>query len=263
MSVRFAADDGVEVAYEDRPAPTNTGQGGGKATAVLVHGFASNRTEMWGRTGWLGAFERKGWRVVAPDLRGHGESDKPHDSSLYGRARLAADVVGLIERLELGAVLLMGYSLGAQVALEAALTRPDLVSDLVLGGVGGRLLQPNTGVSAAMAEAMEADDPATIAEPLLRSFRQFADEQGEDRLALAACVRARSEPLTAERVSSLRAPTLVVAGQRDQLAGSPDALAEAVPGARAATLPGCDHFSAIPHALYKASVFDWLDGWLE
>ena len=40
-------------------------------------------------------------------------------------------------------------------------------------------------------------------------------------------------------------------------------LADAIPGARAVTLPGCDHFSAIAHAMYKASVFDFLDGWLE
>lgn len=256
MSTHLTADDGVELAYGD----VNPGSG---RTAVLVHGFASNRQEMWGRTGWVGALERKGFRVVAPDLRGHGESAKPHDPALYGRARLASDVTGLIDALKLGRVVLMGYSLGAQVALEIALTRPELVSDLVLGGVGGRLLQPRADGGPSMAEAMEADDPASIAEPLLRSFRQFADEQGEDRLALAACVRGRSEPFDVARVRAVQAPTLVVAGQRDQLAGSPDALAEAIPVARAVTLLGCDHFSAIPHALYKASVFDWLEGWLE
>lgn len=256
MSARFTADDGVELAYVD----VNPGAG---RTAVLVHGFASNRQEMWGRTGWIGALERKGYCVVAPDLRGHGESAKPHDPALYGRARLAADVIGLIEALGLGRVVLMGYSLGAQVALEVALARPEVVSDLVLGGVGGRLLQARDVGGASMAEAMEASDPETIGEPLLRSFRHFADEQGEDRLALAACVRGRSEPFDAARVSAVQAPTLVVAGARDQLAGAADALAEAIPGARAVTLPACDHFSAIPHALYKASVFDWLEGWLE
>ena len=54
-----------------------------------------------------------------------------------------------------------------------------------------------------------------------------------------------------------------MAGSRDELAGDPQVLAEAIPGARAVTLPACDHFSAIPHALFKAAVFDFLEGWEE
>ena len=50
---------------------------------------------------------------------------------------------------------------------------------------------------------------------------------------------------------------------RDQLAGPPQGLADAIAGARAVTLPGCDHFSMIAHGLFKASVFDFFDGWLE
>jgi pimeloyl-ACP methyl ester carboxylesterase len=114
-----------------------------------------------------------------------------------------------------------------------------------------------------MAEAMEADSPDSIADPMMRSFRHFADEQKEDRLALAACSRGPRTPFTPDALLAIRRPTLVVAGARDQLAGSPQGLAQAIPGAKAVTLPGCDHFSAIAHALFKASVFDFFDGWLE
>jgi pimeloyl-ACP methyl ester carboxylesterase len=113
-----------------------------------------------------------------------------------------------------------------------------------------------------MAEAMEAADPQSISEPMLRSFRQFADEQGEDRLALAALTRAKDEPFAREELSGLNVPVLVVAGARDELAGDPEPLARAFPDGRAVTIPGCDHFSAIPHALFKATVFDFLDGTL-
>ena len=61
---------------------------------------------------------------------------------------------------------------------------------------------------------------------------------------------------------ALQVPVLVVAGARDELAGDPESLARAFGDGRAVTLPGCDHFSAIAHALYKASVFDFLDGTL-
>ncbi|MDE3117256.1 MAG: alpha/beta fold hydrolase, partial [Pseudomonadota bacterium] len=64
-------------------------------TVLLLHGFASNRAENWKRLGWTGAFERKGYRAVAMDWRGHGESAKPHDAESYSRTALVGDAVAL------------------------------------------------------------------------------------------------------------------------------------------------------------------------
>lgn len=251
---------GLTLAYDDIvPA------GGRMGTVVLVHGFATSRAENWRRLGWLGALERKGYRAVALDLRGHGESDKPHDPSAYGRDQMAADVVGLIDHLELGRVDLLGYSMGAHLSLAVALDVPNRVNNLVLAGVGGRLLTgaPNSHTAMTMAEALTTDDPGSITDPILRGFRRFAENQGEDRLALAACSRGRGGAASAEDLSRLAVPTLVVAGSLDDLAGEPQALADAIPGAKAVTLAACDHFTAIPHALFKAAVFDFLEGWEE
>jgi pimeloyl-ACP methyl ester carboxylesterase len=66
-----------------------------------------------------------------------------------------------------------------------------------------------------------------------------------------------------EALERLGVPTLVVAGTRDELAGDPQGLANAIGGARSTLLPGCDHFSAIAHGFYKAAVFDFMDGILE
>lgn len=251
----FTSIDGVSLAYDD------VGPRQGRAV-VLVHGFSSNRFEAWKRTGWYAAFERRGQRVVALDLRGHGESAKPHDPAAYGRETLVGDVIALMDELGLGAVDLIGYSMGARVALGVALAAPERVANLVLGGVGARAFEPS-GASGTMAAAMEADDPDAIAEPLLRSFRQFADEQGEDRLALAAFTRAPSQPLDPDGLAALDMPVLVGAGSRDGLAGDPQGLADHIRGAKAVTIAGCDHFNAIPHALLKAAVFDFLDGYLD
>ena len=81
--------------------------------------------------------------------------------------------------------------------------------------------------------------------------------------ALAACSRGPREPVTPDALFAIRRPTLVIAGQRDELAGLPQGLAKEIAGAKAVTLPGCDHFSMIAHGLFKASVFDFFDGWLE
>jgi pimeloyl-ACP methyl ester carboxylesterase len=249
---------GLSLAYDDiAPAGAVIG------TVVLVHGFATNRDENWRRLGWLTALERKGYRAVALDLRGHGESDKPHDPAAYGRDQMAGDIVGLINHLDLGRVDLLGYSMGAHLSLAVALDAPGRVGNLILGGVGGRLLtgEPISQTPMTMAEALIAQDPSVITDPILRGFRQFAENQGEDRLALAACSQGRGEGASADDLWSLAVPTLVVAGSLDELAGDPRTLADAIPGAKAVTLPACDHFSAIPHALFKAAVFDFLEGW--
>jgi pimeloyl-ACP methyl ester carboxylesterase len=241
-------------------------QGGASGCVVLIHGFATNRAENWRRLGWFGAFERKGWRVVAPDLLGHGESVKPHDPKAYARAELAGDVVALMDHLNLGRVDLMGYSMGSHLALSIALAHGDRVANLILGGVGARMLTgggPAPGAAMTMGEAMRAPDITAITDPTLRGFRQFAENQGEDRLALAACSEGAGAGISADDLWTIRAPTVVIAGSRDEIAGDPRVLAEAIPGARSVTLPACDHFSAIPHALFKAAVFDFLDGWLD
>ncbi|HEY1631362.1 MAG TPA: alpha/beta hydrolase [Rhizomicrobium sp.] len=247
---------GVRLAYDEIGA-RESGR-----PVILVHGFASSRDENWKRLGWYGAFERKAIRFAAFDVRGHGESAKPHDPAAYAREKMVGDVFALMDHLGAARADLLGYSMGARIVLSAALAQPERVPMVIAGGIGGKLFEPAPQGNP-MAAAMEADDSATIAEPMLRSFRQFADEQGEDRKALAACSRAAHPTFTREMLAGLRVPTLIVAGARDELAGDPRVLADAIPGARAVTLPGCDHFSAIPHGLFKASAFDFLDGVLE
>lgn len=251
---------GVEIAFDDQ-AP----HGPAERTMVLVHGFASNRKEGWRRTGWYAALERRGVRCIALDQRGHGESAKLYDPQAYQRERLASDVIALLDELGLQQVDLFGYSMGARTALAAAAAAPERISNLILGGVGERLLEPRSPSSPidAMAQAMLAEDPDSISHPMLRSFRHFADEQGEDRQALAAFVQAENPPIAATELQGVTVPTLVVAGARDTGAGDPDGLASAFPQGRGLTIVGCDHFSAIPHALTKAAVFDFLDGMLD
>jgi pimeloyl-ACP methyl ester carboxylesterase len=227
---------------------------------ILVHGFTSNKTENWLRLGWYGALERKRIRTVALDCRGHGESAKPHDPAAYGRDAMMGDILALMDHLAIERAHLMGFSMGSRLALAAALHAPQRFSTLTLGGIGEKLFEKREFSGNPMAEAMEAADPETIKEPMLKSFRQFADAQGEDRLALAALTRASDKTFSKEELSTLPVPVLVVAGARDELAGDPEPLAKVFPDGRAVRVPGVDHFSVIAHGLYKAAVFDFLDG---
>lgn len=251
--------DGVTLAYDDI-----TPAGGAERTILLLHGYASNRNEGWRRTGWYGAFERRGMRVIALDQRGHGESQKLYEPQAYQRENLARDAIALLDHLGVRRADVFGYSMGTRTALQVAIDAPDRVSNLILGGVGGRMLEPPPPTRGpSIVEAMLAEDPQTIENPMQRSFRHFADEQGEDRKALAAFAQTQNPPLDRDAMAALTMPVLIVAGQRDETAGDPEDLARAFAKGKGVSVVGCDHFSAIPHALTKATVFDFLDGLLD
>ncbi|MET0294669.1 MAG: alpha/beta hydrolase [Phenylobacterium sp.] len=252
---------GVTLAYDDIVPQGHQG------TILLLHGFASNRNEGWRRTGWYGAFERRRIRCIGLDQRCHGESAKLYDPQACTRDRLAADALALLDHLDVKFAHVFGYSMGTGTAMQLALDAPDRVDKLILGGIGERLFEPRRaqpeerGMS--LSEAMLAEDPASIEGDFARSFRHFADEQGEDRQALAAFLQAPNGPLDRDGLGKLPMEVLVVAGDADKGAGDPAGLARHFPYGKSRTIPGCDHFSAIPHALTKAAVFDFLDGMLD
>ena len=101
---------------------------------VLVHGWMSDAT-MWGMDA---ARNPKldpppGFRVIALDCRGHGQSDKPHDRALYG-TEMAMDVVRLMDHLKIPKAHLVGYSMGAFIVGKIAAAHPDRVISAVYGG---------------------------------------------------------------------------------------------------------------------------------
>lgn len=100
--------------------------GGGGKPIVLIHGWLGDHRTWSGLAPALSPTHR----VVALDLRGHGTSSVPAHG--FADVDMAADIVALIRRLELGPAVLMGHSLGTTVATRVAVDAPELVTALVL-----------------------------------------------------------------------------------------------------------------------------------
>ena len=103
---------------------------------VLVHGFASSRSMNWKTPGWYGTLTQAGRQVIALDVRGHGESSKPHARSSYDERELAGDVVRLLDHLGLARADVMGYSMGGFITMRLLHDHHDRVRRAVIAGVG-------------------------------------------------------------------------------------------------------------------------------
>jgi pimeloyl-ACP methyl ester carboxylesterase len=228
----FRARDGLDLAYRE--------MGAGR-TLILVHGYFSTAMVNWVRYGHAAKIAANGYRVVMPDLRGHGDSSKPHDVAFYPRDVLADDGLALVEHLELTDYDLGGYSLGARttVRMLARGTTPKraIVAGMGLEGIlhtGGRgghfrniltnLGKHKPGSAEWMAEAFMktvGGDPVA----LLNVLNTFADTPRE-------------------ALTHIDIPTLVLTGAEDDDNGSAEALSAALPKGRYVVVPG-NHMSAV------------------
>ena len=92
-----------------------------------------------------------------------------------------------------------------------------------------------------------------------RAYRKFAQQTGSDLMALAACMRAARETISAERLATIRVPVLVAVGERDKVAGSAAALARLIPGAEVFVIPNRDHMLATAANPFKERVLEFLE----
>src|SRR3954453_16769608 len=103
---------------------------------LLVHGFASSKGVNWVYPGWVSELKKDGRRVIALDLRGHGESSKLYDPEQYSIEILAGDVVALMDHLKIDRADIMGYSLGSRITAVLARSPPQRLRSAILGGIG-------------------------------------------------------------------------------------------------------------------------------
>jgi pimeloyl-ACP methyl ester carboxylesterase len=274
---RFETWDGLRIAYQEWGEGA---AGGGKGITghesagpasppaeqaalppvVLHHGFVANADANWVATGVVEALTSAGRKVIAPDARGHGRSEKPHDPARYGEDRMARDLGVLLDTIDVPLLDLVGYSMGAIVSLIFAST-DQRVRRLVIGGVGSGVIEcggvdrravPND----AIIEALTVDDPSSLeVMPAAAAFRQLADALEGDRKALVA--QSRSIYRGEIALGEISAPTLLLAGDTDPLAIRPQVLADAIPGGTLELLSG-NHIEVLGDPRFKRAIVEFL-----
>jgi len=263
-NLRRIAVNGVNLAVDAR----------GQGQAVLfIHGYPLDHTI------WEHALAHlDGWMRVAPDLRGMGQSDAPDLG--YSMSTYADDLLALLNTLGVDQVVLCGHSMGGYVAFEMLRRARDRVRGLVL--VNTRAEADSTegrrARDAAAAEAREGGAEAvanTMLQRMLSNQSRRDNAQLTDRVyrtmaatpvagILGAIGAMRDRPDSFPLLPTLSGlPALIVVGDDDQLTpvDRAQAMADALPEARLAVVPGAGHLASVecPEAT-TALLADFLAG---
>ena len=245
---------------------------------ILVHGLACGRRMWWRqRMSFAGRY-----RVVMPDLPGHGLSETPDDPRAYAEDVFADDLIALLDRLGIGKAAFVGFSMGAGISLNLAVRHPERVSALVLVGVGSGSENPWTLARTAdeWVRVLRRNGLADFARKLMRSalFRHYARQHPHGRKHIHRLIRqhspkgldavlmhllARRKPVyrRGHALGRMRMPALTLLGQLDwPCRKSTRFVAAGIPGATLVEFEGVGHFVPLEApAEFDAAVLDFLD----
>lgn len=242
----FESFDGVRIAWRE------LGEG---RPVVLLHGYLSDAKTNWIRYGHAAAIAARGFRVIMPDLRAHGGSDKPHDPAAYPPDALTQDGHALVAHLELTDYDLGGYSLGARTVSRMLATgatpRRVVFSGMGLEGLldTGRRAGHFQHILANLGKH-ERGSPEWLAEAFLKTTKG-------DPVALLGILDTFTDT-PREVLERAPQPALVVCGAEDSDNGSATALAELLPNGRYVEVPG-GHMSSVTKPELGQAIAEFLE----
>ena len=214
---------------------------------ILLHGAIVDFDFNFVKTGWIKTLTDNGFQVIGIDFRGYGESDKSNDPSFYGTENFSNDVINLIKHLELEDAALLGYSMGTVIALDLLHKHPTKFSKAMLIATGDGLIDippfilgellPN------MAEILAFETFPSHLPSHISAYWNFLNQVGLDRESMVAFSRAKYPALTAEDVTGIDTPALIISGTNDLVLGTGQKAAEALPNGEYLEIEGADHFT--------------------
>jgi pimeloyl-ACP methyl ester carboxylesterase len=218
--------NGVTVAYDE--------VGDGEDVIVLVHGHPFNRS-MWRPQ--IDAIAGAGWRVIAPDLRGYGDSTVAPGVTLLDQ--FARDIVALLDARGVASAVFGGLSMGGQIVMECCRHYPDRVRALLLAATFPQAdTEEGQATRRSMAERLlrEGMDgyatdvlPKMVAPHNIAALPDVADHvrtmmRGTSPAGAAAALRGRAErPDYQDALSRMDVPATIIVGDHDVFTTRADA----------------------------------------
>ena len=223
-------------------------------TVLLLHGLFSSAYVNWIKFGHAAAIAARGFRVLMPDFRVHGESAAPHEADAYPDDVLARDVEAIITHFGLEDFDLGGFSLGARTTAllltQGLRPRRAIFAGMGLEGLSGWAGRRDFFLSViADGAAIKHGDPRWL------SF-QFMKSMKVDGVAASLLLKSFGD-VDVSSLGSVDVPVLVVCGSEDRDNGSPQALVAALPYAQLVEVPGT-HMSSVTHKELGVAMAEFL-----
>jgi len=242
---------------------------------LLIHGFGG-RLETWEAYGVTRALNEAGFRVIAYDVRGHGESGRPHDPEEYG-AEDVEDARRLLDHLGIGQAHVVGYSRGGGILSRLVAQYPNRVRRAAFGGWGtgnpiDMLSRPDCLATAELLRSesfpvplVQALQPPGAPLPSPEEQESFVRglAEGNDLRALAAAFEAGCDvaPMTPSALEGTSVPMVAIVGEDDGFVQSVEAMVNAMDGSIGMhVIEGANHFSAPYDPEFSARVVAFLTG---
>lgn len=228
-----------------------TDEGNGE-TVMLLHGFISNGSS-WNKTIIKKQLLNKGYRVIIPDMRGNGLSDKPQNPEAYKNDAEIKDLIALADHLNLNTYHAIGYSRGT-ILLSKLLTKEKRVSKAIFGGMGVDFTNPDWERRIAFADAF--------------SGRVKPNELTEGAINYAKSIHADLkvlgflqdfQPVTSlEELQNIKIETLVICGDQDKDNGDPEDLQKQLPNSKLIIVKG-DHNNTYKQENFAQAIMNFLE----
>jgi pimeloyl-ACP methyl ester carboxylesterase len=242
---------GVQIHYVDK------GRG---VPVVLIHGFTGSYARHWEAPGMLNTLEKAGYRVIAMDCRGHGQSDKPHGAGQYG-LEMVRDVVRLLDHLKVARAHIVGYSMGGSIATQLLVRHPDRLLTVTLLGAGwaGEDLTVIKAQMLALADSFVRRDASYLIRGVTSGGANGPTDAEVAALSAALFARNDADALSAvargylplvdvsrDKLRSTQVPVLALIGELDKM--NMDAVKRmkgVAPALEVVELPGATHASSV------------------
>lgn len=237
----FISFDGTKIYYEVK------GEG---SPVILVHGFTGT-SQGWKHGTLYPALLTAGYKVIILDLRGNGQSDKPHTDAAYANDAEAKDVMGLASKLGLKKYAVVGYSRGS-IITSRLMVLDKRITKAVMGGMGADYTNPEWPRRIHAYKALMGDTTIHDVDDMMVWIRK----NNFDNLALA--YQQKHQPSTSKQeLARLKIPVLLIDGTEDLTNGDVHDLQKLIPASTMVSVPG-DHNSAGNTIQFSTAILNFL-----